>query len=170
MNNTTKEDRPNTEAATEWLMRFNDGLPGTSLHTVVIYRVKWALDEEGDRTDIVRLWVVAYGYEGGGVFGAHSAVATFDEGDAIVARCQLPEFEDYDDIENAEIITEEDSRIICELWNKICELTNWGDRGDEALGSKLPRGDDEDSLASEGWDPHDLIEPISDGWQLFLKF
>ena len=32
----------------------------------------------------------------------------------------------------------------------------------------VPEG--EDFVASEGWDPDDLLEPIAEKWQLFLKF
>jgi len=168
MSITPDANRPNTGTTTEWLLRFADS--GSGLHTVVVYRARYALDEEGESTGLQRLWVAARGYEGR-VFGEHSAVASFEDDEVTIARCQGAEFEDSEDSENVEMVTEADMRILSELWEKIGELSSYDlDSEEDVFVSKLPRDGDDDFIASEGWEAEDLLEPISDGWQLFLKF
>ena len=38
------------------------------------------------------------------------------------------------------------------------------------LAAKVTVPEGEDFVASDGWDPDDLLEPISEEWQLMLKF
>jgi hypothetical protein len=168
MSITPVEDPPNTGTSTEWLLRFADS--GSGLHTAVVYRTRYALDEEGESTGLQRLWVAARGYEGR-VFGEHSAVASFEDDEVTIARCHAAGFEESEDIENVEMVTEEDLRILAELWEKIGELSSYDPDLDEGgFISNLPREGNDDFISSEGWEADDLLEPISDGWQLFLKF
>lgn len=168
MSITPNGNQPNTGTSTEWLLRFTDS--GSGLHTAVVYRARYSLDEEGESTSLQRLWVAARGYEGR-VFGEHSAVALFEGDEVTIVRCQAAGFEECEDIENVEMVTEEDLRILAKLWEKIGELSSHDPDADEdVFVSKLPRESDDDFISSEGWEAEDLLEPISDGWQLFLKF
>ena len=168
MSITPDGNQPNTGTSTEWLLRFADS--GSGLHTAVVYRARYSLDEGGESTGLQRLWVAARGYEGR-VFGEHSAVASSEDDEVTIVRCQAAGFEECEDIENVEMVTEEDLRILAELWEKIGELSSYDPDADEdVFVSKLPREGDDDFISSEGWEAEDLLEPISDGWQLFLKF
>ena len=157
--------------ATEWIVRLSEAA-SASAHTVVVYRTEYALDADGD-SGIKRLWVAARGYEGGGIFGAFSAVASYADTflETIVA-CQeaFPEGVDFESSENYEVLTDSDLQVLGELWTKIDELTAFDLDADDPFVAKVSVPEDEDFIVSDGWDPDDLLEPISEEWQLFLKF
>ena len=79
-----------------------------------------ALDADGEPSGIKRLWVAARGYEGGGVVGPLSAVASFDDSFNIesIAACQqaFPEGDDFESSENYDMLTDGDVQVLGELW------------------------------------------------------
>ncbi len=164
----------NKNIASEWIIKISDtGFP--SVHTVVVYSAEPSLDADGEPCGISRLWVAARGYEGGGSISAYSSVASFDEEGSIdnIVSCQqaYPDKCEFEECENFEILNDNDLGVIGELWRKIDELTSFDiESSDEVFVSRIAVPDGEDFVASPGWDPDDLLEPISEDWQLFLKF
>ena len=158
---------------TEWIVRLSEA-GSANVDAVVVYRTESALDSDGEPSGIKRLWVAARGDEGGGIVGAFSAVASFDENFNIenIAACQqaFPEGDDFESSENYDILNENDLQVLGELWTKADELTAFDPDADDPFVAKVSVPDGEDFVASEGWDPNDLLEPISEKWQLFLKF
>jgi len=53
---------------------------------------------------------------------------------------------------------------------KVDELTAFDPDADEPFVAKVSIPEGEDFVASDAWDPDDLLEPISEEWQLMLKF
>lgn len=158
---------------TEWIVRLPEA--GASIvDAVVVYRTESALDADGEPSGIKRLWVAARGDEGGGIVGAFSAVASFDDKFNIgsIAACQqaFPESDDFDSSENYDILTENDLQVLGELWTKVDELALFDPDADDPFVAKVSVPEGEDFVASDGWDPDDLLEPISEEWQLMLKF
>lgn len=156
------------------------------LHTVIVYHTEREVDDEGDEIGLRRLWVAARGAEGMGVFGAHSAVVRFDEHGTptSIVRCEQahPEMEDFtqyaeeNELGDIDISTDEHS-ILLQLWSKIDdELVDYEPEPEDApdgslrFKSKIQIPKKQDAVMSEGWDPDDLIEPVTEGWQLFLSF
>ena len=84
---------------TEWIVRLPEA-GASNVDAAVVYRTESALDADGEPSGIKRLWVAARGYEGGGIVGAFSAVASFDENFNIesIASCQhaFPEGDDFE--------------------------------------------------------------------------
>lgn len=158
---------------TEWVVRLPEA-GSANVDAVVVYRTESVLDADGEPSGIKRLWVAARGDEGGGIVGAFSAVASFDENFNIenIAACQqaFPECDDFESSENYEILSERDLQVLGELWAKIEELTAFDPDADDPFVAKVSVLDGEDFVASEGWDPDDLLEPISEEWPLMLKF
>jgi hypothetical protein len=158
---------------TEWVVRLPEA-GSANVDAVVVYRTESALDADGETSGIERLWVAARGYEGGGIIGAFSAVAPFGEDGSIenVASCQqaFPEGEDFESSENFDLLTENDLQVLGELWAKVDELTAFDPDADESFVAKVSVPEGEDFVASDAWDPDDLLEPISEEWQLMLKF
>jgi hypothetical protein len=156
------------------------------LHTVIVYRTEREFDDEGDEIALRRLWVAARGAEGMGVFGAHSAVVRFDEHGTptSIVRCQQahPDMGDFiqyaEDYELGDIdISADEHSILLQLWSKIDdELVDYepepADDPDGPLRfrSRIQIPKKQDAVMSEGWDPDGLIEPVTEGWQLFLGF
>lgn len=158
---------------TEWIVRLPEA-GVTNVDTVVVYRAESALDAGGEPSGIKRLWVAARGDEGARIVGAFSAVASFDESFNIenIAACQLafPEGDDFESSENYEILAENDLQVLGELWAKADELAAFEPDADEPFVAKVAVPEGEDFVSSAGWDPDDLLEPISEEWQLMLKF
>jgi hypothetical protein len=158
---------------TEWIVRLPEA-GSANLDAVVVYRTESALDADGETSGIERLWVAARGYEGGGIIGAFSAVAVFGEDGSIesIASCQqaFPQGEDFESSENFDLLTENDLQVLGELWAKVDELTAFDPDADESFVAKVSIPESEDFVASDAWDPDDLLEPISEEWQLMLKF
>ena len=106
--------------------------------------------------------------------GAFSAVASFDENFNIesIASCQqaFPEGDDFESSENYDMLTESDLQVLGELWAKVDELTAFDTDADDPFVAKVTVPEGEDFVASDGWDHDDLLEPISEEWQLMLKF
>lgn len=160
----------NQKFNTEWVVRLPEA-GSANVDAVVVYRTESVLDADGEPSGIKRLWVAARGDEGGGIVGAFSAVASSDENFNIenIATCQqaFPEGDDFESSENYDILTENDLQVLGELWTKADELTSFDPDGDDPF---VAMPDGEDFVASDGWDPDDLLEPISQEWQLMLKF
>lgn len=158
---------------TEWVVRLPQA-GASNVDAAVVYRTESALDADGEPSGIKRLWVAARGYEGGGIVGAFSAVASFDENFNIenIAACQqaFPEGDDFESSENYDILTENDLQLLGELWVKVDDLTAFDPDADDPFVAKVTVPEGEDFVASKGWDPDDLLEPISEEWQLMLKF
>lgn len=158
---------------TEWIVRLPEA-GASHVDAVVVYRTESSLDADGEPSGIKRLWVAARGYEGGGIVGAFSAVASFDENFNIenIAACQqaFPEGDDFESSENYDMLTESDLQVFGELWAKVDELTAFDPDVDDPFVAKVTVPEGEDFVASDGWDPDDLLEPISEEWQLMLKF
>jgi hypothetical protein len=163
----------NQKFKTEWLIRLPEA-GASNVDAVVVYRTESALDADGEPSGIERLWVAARGYEGGGIIGAFSAVALFGEDGSIenIASCQqaFPEGEDFESSENFDLLTENDLQVLGELWAKIDELTAFDPDAEEPFVAKVSVPEGEDFVASDAWDPDDLLEPVSEEWQLMLKF
>jgi hypothetical protein len=158
---------------TEWIVRLPEA-GASNVDAVVVYRTESTVDAHGEPSGVKRLWVAARGYEGGGIIGAFSAVAVFGEGGLIenIASCQqaFPEGEDFESSENFDLLTENDLQVLGELWAKVDELTAFDPDAEEPFVAKVTVPEGEDFVASDGWDPDDLLEPISEEWQLMLKF
>lgn len=158
---------------TEWIVRLPEA-GAANVDAAVVYRTESALDADGEPSGIKRLWIAARGDEGGGIVGAFSAVASFDEDFNIenIAACQqaFPEGDDFESSENYDMLTGSDLQVLGELWAKVDELTAFDPDSDDPLVAKVAVPEGEDFFASEGWDPDDLLEPISEEWQLILKF
>jgi len=163
----------NQKFNTEWIVRLPEA-GSANVDAVVVYRTESALNAGGEPSGIKRLWVAARGDEGGGIVGAFSAVASFDKNFNIenIAACQqpFPEGDDFESSENCEMLTESDLQALGELWAKVDELTASDPDADDPFVAKVSVPDGEDFVASEGWDPDDLLEPVSEEWQLILKF
>jgi hypothetical protein len=148
--------------------------PGDAqLHTAVVYRTGFSVDENGDEDRMIGQWVVARGYEGGGIIGDHSCVCRYDEDfqeSMIRSQSAYPELEDFilNDDHPFEP-TEEDIRILNELWGELDRISSF-DADSREFVSKLPVPEGQDAVMSDGWEADDLLESVSDGWQLFLKF
>jgi hypothetical protein len=158
---------------TEWIVRLPEA-GSANVDAVVVYCTESSLDADGEPSGVKRLWVAARGYEGGGIVGAFSAVASFDENFNIanIAACQqaFPEGDDFESSENYDMLTESDLQVLGELWAKVDELTAFDPDADDPFVAKVAVPEGEDFVASEGWDPEDLLEPISEEWQMMLKF
>ena len=158
---------------TEWMVKLS-GAGSSNVDTVAVYRTDSALDADGEPSGIKRLWVAARGREGGGVVGAFSAVASFDENFNIesIAACQLafPEGDDFESSESYDTLTDSDLQVLGELWGKVDELTSFDPDADEPFVAKVAVPESKDFVGSDGWDPDDLLESISEKWQLLLKF
>lgn len=175
-----------TTFQTEFLLRAQR--QGTQdLHTAIVYRTEHdVVVDEGEEAALRRLWVAARGYEGMGVFGAHSAVVRFGEdGTPIsIVRCQQahPDVDDFatyaeeHDLRDKTISAKEHATLL-ELWSILDdELADYDPEPAGAPGrhsrfaSRIPIPKTKDAVTSEGWDPDDLIEPVTEDWQLLLNF
>jgi hypothetical protein len=163
----------NPKFNTEWLVRLPE-TDASNVDAVVVYRTESALDTDGEPSGIERLWVAARGYEGGGIIGAFSAVAVFGEDGWIenIASCEqaFPDGEDFESSENSDLLTKNDLQVLRELWAKVDELAAFDPDAEEPFVAKVSIPEGEDSVSSDAWDPDDLLEPISEEWQLMLKF
>lgn len=149
------------------------------VHTVVAYLVE-PIYEEGEICGVERLWVAARGYEGGGIIGSHSAVVSYDEeGEVIsVARSYsaYPDMGDFEDDPEDLSVSGDDISRQRELWKKIDELTFFEVEPSDDPDSQyrfdccLPKPLKDDVIMSDNWEADDLLEPVSDKWQLSLKF
>jgi hypothetical protein len=153
---------------TEWLVKLRDE-GSTDVHTVVVYRVKRLLDDEGEPIDVSRAWVVGRGYEGGGVYGAHSAVVDWDDtslepSSVISSHHEWPEAEDFE-----HAVSDADLTVLKDLWSMMDgTLVDYG-ADDDRFVSRVPVPPGADAVTSAGWDPDDLIE-VDSGWQFRLEF
>jgi hypothetical protein len=157
---------------TEYLLKLRD--PGEELlHSVVVYRTGFTVDENGDEDQMVSLWVAARGYEGGGIIGNHSCICRYDEDfEERLSRCQEahPESDDFvHNDSNGFDPNDEELAILHEVWDKLDTISSF-DLETYSFRSLLPVTEGSDAIVSEGWDPDDLLESVSDHWQLFLKF
>jgi hypothetical protein len=157
---------------TEWLVRLTE-VGVSNVYAVVVYRTESAFDDDDEFLGIERLWVAALGYEGGGVNGAFSAVASFGENGFIekIVSCQeaASESGDFESSENFDLLTDKDYEMLAEVWAKLDELVAFGS-DDVSLVANVAVPEGEDFVASDGWEPDDLLEPITAEWQLFLNF
>jgi hypothetical protein len=158
---------------TEWIVRLPEA-GASNADAVVVYRTESTVDAHGEPSGVKRLWVAARGYEGEGIVGAFSGVASFDENSKIesIASCQqaFPEGDDFESSANYEMLAENDLQVLVELWAKVDEFTAFDPDAEESFVAKVTVPEGEDFVASDGWDPDDLLEPISEEWQLMLKF
>jgi hypothetical protein len=158
----------------EYLLKFQKA-GDSALHSIVYYRTEHSLDENGDPDCLTALWVAARGYEGGGIYSSHSAICRFEgEGEATVTRTQHAypdnnDFYEYDDNPPFEP-TERDITILDEIWVEVDKLSTFDIEVDPPLASQLIPPKEDDFICSSGWYPDDLIETVSDGWQLTLRF
>ena len=152
----------NKNSNTEWIVRLPEA-GASNVDAVVVYRTESSLDADGVPSGVKR-----------GIVGAFSAVASFDENFNIesIASCQqaFPEGNDFESSENYDMLTESDLQVLGELWAKVDELTAFDPDADDPFVAKVTVPEGEDFVASDGWDPDDLLEPISEEWQLMLKF
>lgn len=158
----------------EYLLKFQKA-GQSALHSIVYYRTEHSLDENGDPDCLTALWVAARGYEGGGIFGNHSAICRYDEnGVPTVIRVQqaFPDLNDFYEFKENPLFepSEKDMTFLDEIWIEVDKLSTFNVEMDYPLVSELTPPKEEDFICSSGWDPDDLIEPVSDGWQLFLRF
>jgi hypothetical protein len=156
----------------EYLLKLQ-GPSDLDLHSVVVYKAGYSLDDNGDPDRMVSLWVVARGYEGGGIIGNHSCICRYDddfEESMIRSQSAFPDLEDFADNQNPEFEPSvDDIEELKKLWEELNRISCLDDDSNE-FKSLLPVPDNQDAVHSEGWDADDLLESVSEGWQLFLKF
>lgn len=162
--------RTKLKSQTEWLVRAMD--PGsTYAHTVIVYRLKSAVDAVTGKQTLKRLWVAARGYAGRGDFEDYSTVM-YPDGDGLrIISCPYacPDPENFDE-DDLPYIADKDYDVIASLWMKVEKLAI-EDAEDYptilTINIKIPKKSID--ACSQDWNG-DLLIPISAKWPLFLRF
>lgn len=162
--------RTKLKSQTEWLVHAMDR-GSADAHSVVVYRLKSAVDTVTGKQTLKRLWVVARGYAGGGVFEDYSAVM-YPDGDGVrIVGCdyECPDPENFDE-DDLPYIADKDYDVINSLWMKANKLAIEDDEHYQmtfTINIKIPKKSE--SACSQDWNGNLLI-PISANWPLSLRF
>ena len=162
--------RTKLKSQTEWLVHAMDR-GSTDAHSVVVYRLKSAVDAVTGKQTLKRLWVAARGYAGRGDFEDYSAVM-YPDGDGLrIVGCDYacPDPENFDE-DDLPFIADKDYDVITSLWMKANKLTIEDTDHYQitfTINIKIPKKSE--SACSQDWNG-DLLIPISDHWPLSLRF
>ena len=153
----------NFTTADEWMIRLPKGRESTNVQTAILYRVFFDDDDQ-----IVKVLLVAADDQN----EQHSAVLDISTGKVVRANYVCADSDDFDDE-----ISDEDLESLKVLSNKLLSMVDWGFNEDDVayctlIDSSLVNEDTyhENVANSEQWAPDDLIEPITDVWNINIRF